>query len=493
MLGEVEEALAEMEDFPQDLLLYLKRGITVGRFSMIYKGDRLIRSLVGFTLADEARQTSQHDHSAWASTNLRQKPVSFISAGPSEPLKHLDELLEETSQVETAKVFEETVEAVPTENANNTAETPDEIREESDENLVGPEELEVAIQAKTDVKATADIQVYQDVEVNETFFFDVKGDQSHRQTYTEPVHIPERPSSRSSSSSDEVILFKGRDAQRKPKAPSTIDMAQIQTEIRVMEEEIRVAKEPVPFLEYGKKSKRNQRRKKQHVMNDEDAIMADYIANMRENGETDDLLTAMMGNRRDLGGTESEVEDSSSDEESEDPATRKEVKTKEDQDLDISDDMDDESASELDDETLAKLIAGHELGLDNVNFGDSSSDSESSGERKADKKVPEMLDDFDLMDWDRPSLGRKKKGKGARAQINFNVSDSELERTLQMAWNSDRMKKSERKKAREQQRALGMLGKKANPEDLRVKYPQGMDMEQVAEELRSFLLNSQDT
>lgn len=425
---------------------------------------------------------------------MRQKPVSFISAGPSEPLKHLDELLEETSQVETAEVIEETNEAVPTENGNNTTETPDEHQEEeSDENLVGPEELEVAIQAKTAVQATADTQVYQDVEVNETYFFDVKGEQSHRKAYTEPVHIPERPSSRSSSSSDEVILFKGRDAQRKPKAPSTIDMVQIQTEIRVMEEEIRVAKEPVPFLENGKKSKRNQRRKRPHVMNDEDAIIADYIANMRENGETDDLLTAMVGNRRDLGGTESEVEDSSSDEESKDPVVKTETKIEEDQDPDVSDEMDDESASELDDETLAKLIAGHELGLDNVNFGDSSSDSESSDERKTDKKGSEMLDDFDLMDWDRPSLGRKKKGKGARAQINFDVSDSELERTLQIAWNSDRMKKSERKKAREQQRALGMLGKKANPEDLRVKYPQGMDMDQVAEELRSFLLSSQDT
>ncbi|RSL88137.1 hypothetical protein CEP52_015305 [Fusarium oligoseptatum] len=47
----------------------------------------------GFTLADEARQTSQHDPSRW--NNLRMRPVKFVSAGPTEPLKLLDVLLDE--------------------------------------------------------------------------------------------------------------------------------------------------------------------------------------------------------------------------------------------------------------------------------------------------------------------------------------------------------------------------------------------------------------
>lgn len=104
-----------------------------------------------------------------------------------------------------------------------------------------------------------------------------------------------------------------------------------------------------------------------------------------------------------------------------------------------------------------------------------------------------MVDDLDMMDWERPSLQRKKKGKGAQAQINFNVSDSEMERALQAAWKNDRLKKSERKKQREELRALGMLGKKVNPEDLRVKYPDGMSMEQVADEFRAFLFGTDET
>jgi hypothetical protein len=94
------------------------------------------------------------------------------------------------------------------------------------------------------------------------------------------------------------------------------------------------------------------------------------------------------------------------------------------------------------------------------------------------------------MDWDRPSL-RRRKGKGARAQISFNMSDSELEASLQASWKSDRLKKSERKKQREEMRALGMLGKK-DPDDLRVKYPDGMNMDQVADELQTFLMGSDE-
>ena len=397
-------------------------------------------------------------------------------------MKILNDELEEVDSGSPAPADEEDDEKNLRKESSETVKSPnEEEEEESDQDFIGPEELETAINPEPEAQDESE------------FFFDLKGEQSHRQTYTEPVHIPERPISRSSSSSDEVILFKGREAQRQPKSPATIDLVQIQAEIEVVEEEIRVAKETVPLPSKARKNKRNQRRKEPH-MNDDDAILADYIANMRENGEADDLLMAHMGNQRDLGGTDGEiVEDSSSDEDGEDLATSKDGKSGEDLDAEAPDEMDDESASELDDETLAKLIAGHEFGMEDVNLGDSSSDSDSSDDdKKLDKNRSEIIDDFDLMDWHRPSL-RRKKGKGARAQINFNVSDSELERTLQMAWKNDRMKKSERKKQREQLRALGMLGKKSNPEDLRVKYPQGMDMEQVGEELRTFLLSSAET
>jgi hypothetical protein len=41
-------------------------------------------------------------------------------------------------------------------------------------------------------------------------------------------------------------------------------------------------------------------------------------------------------------------------------------------------------------------------------------------------------------------------------------------------------------------RALGMLGKNVNPGDLRVKYPDGMNMEQVADEMRIFMQSTDE-
>jgi hypothetical protein len=96
------------------------------------------------------------------------------------------------------------------------------------------------------------------------------------------------------------------------------------------------------------------------------------------------------------------------------------------------------------------------------------------------------------MDWDRPSLQRRK-GKAAKARIRIEVSDSELEQTLQAAWKNDRFKKAERKRQREEMRALGQLGRNVKPEDLRVKYPQGISIDEVAEEMRVFLQGTSET
>jgi hypothetical protein len=156
----------------------------------------------------------------------------------------------------------------------------------------------------------------------------------------------------------------------------------------------------------------------------------------------------------------------------------------------------DELPSEMDDETLARLIAGHQfsqdLGMEDVNFGDSSDSDLASDEPTKKTKQRQMLEDeFDLMDWDRPSL-YSRKGKGVKNQINFDLSDSELEATLQASWKNDRLKKSNRKRQREEMRALGMLGKNVNPGDLRVKYPDGMNMEQVADEMRIFMQSTDE-
>ena len=94
---------------------------------------------------------------------------------------------------------------------------------------------------------------------------------------------------------------------------------------------------------------------------------------------------------------------------------------------------------------------------------------------------------FDIMDFDRPSLRNKPKGRHAIPELA--LSDSEFEIELQQAWQNDRTKKKLRKKEREELRAQGMLGRKAGNPDLKVKYSKEMNMEEFMTELRSFLLS----
>ncbi|KAM0232164.1 hypothetical protein ACHAPO_007937 [Fusarium lateritium] len=454
----------------------------------------------GFTLADEARQTSQHDHSAWGNSSLRSRPVTFVSAGPSEPLKLLDEIMDGANvEPGIVGVNEETQDDEPYMNQED-------LKESDEDGIIGPDDLEEAIQGRTTLK--------DDIPDAPCFFFDLKGDQTQENEAKLPVQIPERPSSRSSTSSDEVILFKGRGAPRKPEHMSNIDMVQMQTEIRVVEQAItnepaRSEPSPVPELptervrnsrsttNEKKQKQRDKRKEIDRVKAEEDAIFADYIANLKENSDVDEYFKELVQGEMDSDA--SELSDTNCQQQASTANAYATDGDQSDEELEHKSDANDgdDPPSEIDDETLAQLIAGHglgyDLGMEDVNFGDSLSDSDSDGEEPARKPTQRQMfvDDFDMMDWDRPSL-RPRKGKGARAQVNFNLSDSELEATLQTNWKNDRLKKSERKRQREEMRALGKLGKKMNPDDLRIKYPDGMNMDQVEDEMRSFMISGDE-
>ena len=96
---------------------------------------------------------------------------------------------------------------------------------------------------------------------------------------------------------------------------------------------------------------------------------------------------------------------------------------------------------------------------------------------------------FDIMDQERPSL--RKRPKGRRGKWCLELSDSELEHTMQMTWANDRSKKKIRKQERDELRAQGLLGKKNVP-DLKAKYAEGMSMTQVKDEIRDFLVSTMD-
>lgn len=101
----------------------------------------------------------------------------------------------------------------------------------------------------------------------------------------------------------------------------------------------------------------------------------------------------------------------------------------------------------------------------------------------------DAYDGFDVMEWDRPSLA-KRKGKGK--QPAFGLSDSEQEEELQASWAKDREKKKIRKQERKARRAEGMLGNKARKtgkRDPNAKFPEGITMEQLKHEIQAFLEN----
>jgi hypothetical protein len=113
------------------------------------------------------------------------------------------------------------------------------------------------------------------------------------------------------------------------------------------------------------------------------------------------------------------------------------------------------------------------------------------GEFPAAGLLADAYDGFDVMDFDRPSLKRKPKGR--KGKLGFDLSDSEPEASMQMAWDNDRIKKKERRQEREGLRAQGLLGSKNSKLDLKQKYREGMGIDAVKEEIKSFLMGNNTT
>ncbi|KAL2009269.1 hypothetical protein VTN00DRAFT_7463 [Thermoascus crustaceus] len=94
---------------------------------------------------------------------------------------------------------------------------------------------------------------------------------------------------------------------------------------------------------------------------------------------------------------------------------------------------------------------------------------------------------FDIMDFNRPSL--KKKTKGRRKALDLELSDSELELELERTWQNDRRKKKIKKQQREELRSQGLLGRKPGKVDMKAKYSNGMSTDDLKMEIRTFLLS----
>lgn len=104
----------------------------------------------------------------------------------------------------------------------------------------------------------------------------------------------------------------------------------------------------------------------------------------------------------------------------------------------------------------------------------------SSGSYPSAEAVADAFEQLEVTGW-----------TGGRGGLELEISDSELENTLKASWQKDRQRKKDRKRAREELRAQGLLGKNANPSDPRIKYPNGMSLDDMKAEFQSFLLGSE--
>jgi hypothetical protein len=113
------------------------------------------------------------------------------------------------------------------------------------------------------------------------------------------------------------------------------------------------------------------------------------------------------------------------------------------------------------------------------------------GDLPAASALADAYDGFDVMDFERPSL--KKKPKGRKGRLAFDLSDSELEASMAIAWDKDQSKKRERKDERQALRVQGLLGKKDTKPDLKTKYKEGIGIHAVKDEIKNFLMGDNTT
>ncbi|KAI1130203.1 hypothetical protein F5Y10DRAFT_133873 [Nemania abortiva] len=447
----------------------------------------------GYTLAEEARNTASNRRGyRGRDARLRYQPVTFISAGFMDPLKDF-ELPKQAASLVQAKAAVTTLSI-----SDNSA--PD-----------APSPTKSHIQA-SGINCTA----------------------QHEPARSEGDHLDDK-SDVGSDSSEEVILFKGRNAGRQqqesslPKAIDSRDDTGDATAPREINLELRLVKEaadtgsnsdPVSqveeldFISFNRR-RLSSRKPRPNTYSDEDDeeadIIADYIANMQDDFDDDEeeegtghpgLGSHSFNILRDLGGTDSDAipsQPSSGDESGDE--------------LDENDDEDEGRHIGSEDERLARLITKQEeLGLgddDVLLFDDADPDdgwiaASSMPHRKKRRpkksgffqggsqfpsatKMAEALDEFDLMDLQNSRLQRSKKGP-----VSFGLSDSELEGALNAAIKKDRLKKADKKKARTELRSQGLLGKNVNPDDLRVKYRGGMSLDDLADEIEAFILSTRE-
>lgn len=498
-------------------------------------------------MAEEVRNTLVHrrEFTGRGDGRLRHQPVLFVSAGLMDPLKELE--------VKPNKDIQQPATQVQVEM--------DPVPQNPPTSLPSSTIAAISSRLRNDSSSQPPHQ--------SLFVIDTVGDRSLRPPSQLSDDVVDRPEAGSDSdSSEDIILFKGRDQARHVPALSeetnvsattnvesaSLDLPELTLELEhicvvpvqraVMEPKVlshgspKVVDSParhaepadfIPLVSSRRRSRgkqSNARPPRNDASDEEAAIIADYIANMQDEDDSEEdtgdahpgLGTHAFSMLRDLGGSDSGAV----------PARI----TSGDDSSEISGDddnveLDEESLrrhTEAQDAKIARLLAKQEEfgigGDDIVLFDDADTDEnegdgwqiapkhtprrrkkgaaskqarivQEKGQYPSASKMAEAFDDLDLMDWQRPSLNNFK-AIGKRQQPEFDVSDSDLDEAMAIAWKKDRAKKAEKKKARELLRSQGLLGRNINPEDLRVKYRGGMSIDDMEVEFETFLIGTHE-
>ncbi|GLI77046.1 squalene synthetase-like protein [Penicillium ochrochloron] len=456
-------------------------------------------------MQQEARNTETHTRD-WQSSTLRKNPVKFVKAGELQ-----------RSEFETVDQADQESEGQAGDDAK-----------ESSPAVVSPPE---PTQENTEFG----------------FFFDATPQTVTDTGLPDPI-IRTQLSDFDDSSEDEVV-FTGRKTGTRPIVIETSKeelrefLHAPQTVLSTLQHEPTAADVPATR---NPRSEPSQNREQPHTQDtrkwtreDEDNMLADYIANMDtdyqediishmqvelEGGidvaqaaadskssahgqdEADESLTQLDPTRPECALKEAQVQSSI------DVLSRMCLDTEPDQVTDSSDnDDDDEDEDEDDDDvdidsTDEFYVESDDEDLDTelledlaINYladkkkgGRSGKVPFASATAFADALEADPYYGLDMMDFNRPSLQKKGKGKKPPA-LDMMFSDSDLEAHLHEVWQTDRKKKKARKQEREELRAQGLLGRSTGEADLKVKYSKGMNLEELITEIRSFLLSSNTT
>ncbi|KAL2751958.1 hypothetical protein ACRALDRAFT_2045180 [Sodiomyces alcalophilus JCM 7366] len=510
-------------------------------------------SSTGFTLADVARTTA-HGQDAWTrESHLRSRPISFVSAGAADPMRQLDEQLQRKARNDPEELLQRHndrgqdytksssaapgAESVAVEaESTNTGDPFESI------SRGGQEHLETSVSRRAVSKITAvpplaatdpnfvggslgsncmaitEADRSASPETNHKpmspplFFVDTTRGSSYHDRISQQEAPYDRLDDPDSDSSEDVILFKGRNHSRRATSPVSelFGLEKLRTEIHVVSETTGAStakntaenKPPKKSRNQGsasknnsKKSRGNQQKKNNsrlHPVNmEEDEVLADYIANMRQYENEDEAdLSHLSRLERNLDSSETD-----SPTEAYCPVGS----------TDVVPGCDVEATADTSTTTCFDNLAAEKRMINAArrnhagpaeeppqNAMSLSDDLDSEADIVAAwsrNRVGMYSRDPDYKSWDEIAKPRRKQRKGNLPQ--FDVSDSELEAEMQATFKRDRLKKAERKRERQELRALGLLGRKADPQGLQAKYPQGMALDQIADELKTFLLGTQ--